>query len=183
VRRRWRAALLAIGAAGLGTGCGDGVPRAVGTLERDRIELIAEASEPILAIPVREGDAVAAGDLVVRLDPERFAARARRAEGARDLAQARLDELARGPRRERIAEGRARLAGAEGVYETARQELARAKELAAQDVASASRLDTQRARFDEARAERDAARAALDALLEGTTAEELDQARAGLVEA
>jgi len=184
VKGRWRVAWLVALAAGAGAGCGgDGAPRAVGTLERDRIELTAEAPEPILEIPVREGDMVAAGDRVVRLDPERFTARVRMAQGARDRAQARLDELARGPRRERIDEGRARLSGAEGVFETARHDLERAKELSAQSVASRSRLDEQRARFDEARAERDGARAALEALLEGTTTEELDQARAGLAEA
>ena len=47
----------------------------VGTLERDRIELKVESSEPIIAIHARDGQAVAAGDLVLEQDPERADAR------------------------------------------------------------------------------------------------------------
>jgi HlyD family secretion protein len=46
-----------------------------------------------------------------------------------------------------------------------------------------SDLDQARARRDRARATRDEARSRLEALLEGTTVEELDQARASVVEA
>jgi HlyD family secretion protein len=48
---------------------------------------------------------------------------------------------------------------------------------------SASDLDRARARRDDARASRDEARSRLEAMLEGTTVEELDQARAALSEA
>ena len=45
--------------------CGDDVDVgvAVGTLERDRIELVAEAFEPVIEILVREGDLVNKGDV------------------------------------------------------------------------------------------------------------------------
>jgi HlyD family secretion protein len=162
--------------------CG-GAGDAVGTLERDRLELVAEADEPIAEIAVREGDAVAAGDLLVRLSGDRFAALVAGAESARDRAAARLAELLRGPRSERIAEARARLAGAEGALATARSELARTRQLVESGVASSARLDRDRAVFDEALARRDAVRADLAALVEGTTSEELDQARAALAEA
>lgn len=169
--------------AALAVACGAGdPPRAVGTLERERVALVAESAEPLVELAVREGDLVEAGDLVARLDPARFDARVARAESARDLAAARLAELTRGPRIERISEARARLAGAQGVLDTARQDLERAKELEAKAVASPSRLDRARASFDEALAQRDAAHANLTALLEGTTPEELDQAEAALAE-
>jgi HlyD family secretion protein len=163
--------------------CGGGDGQAVGTLERDRLELIAEASEPIAEIAVREGDTVEAGALLLRLDGSRFAALVAQAEGARDRAAARLAELRRGPRSEQIAQGRARLAGAEGSLATAKSELARTRQLVASGVASAAREDRDRALYDEALAQRDAARAELAAMLDGTTAEELAQAEAALAEA
>jgi HlyD family secretion protein len=185
-RRRARLALAAAATAACAgwLGCGDdGDATAVGTLERDRLELVAEASEPVVARPFPEGAQVDAGDLLVRLDPTRAEAAVRQAEGARARAAARLAELVRGPRPERIAEARARLEGAEGRLATARRDLARARDLAARGVASSQEMDRQQAAFDEALAARDAARANLAALVEGTTAEELDQAEAAVAEA
>jgi HlyD family secretion protein len=164
--------------------CGDGgPPAAVGTLERDRIELVAEASEPVVERPVREGERVKAGARILLLDPARYDARIDRAESARARAAARLAELVRGPRQERIAAARARLAGAEGTLVTARRDLERSRELFDQRVESKGRLDARAAAFQQARASRDAALADLEAMLEGTTSEELAQARAALDEA
>ncbi len=156
---------------------------ALGTLERDRLELIAEAPEPIAEIGVREGDHVSAGQVVVRLDDVQFKAQLAQAAGVRDRAQARLAELLRGPRPERIAEARAQLAGAEGALVTAQRELERARAMRRSGVDTPAGLDVAQARYDEALARRDGARAALEAMLRGTTAEELDQGRAAVTEA
>ncbi len=59
--------------AGCGAGPGDG--HMVGELAWDRVELSNEAAEPISDIPVREGQLVAAGELLVQLDPRRAEAR------------------------------------------------------------------------------------------------------------
>jgi hypothetical protein len=83
----------------------EGLP-ALGTLERDRLELVAEADEPVLENMVREGERVEAGALLVRQGGGRVAAQADRARGARDEARARLDELEHGPRLEQITEAR-----------------------------------------------------------------------------
>jgi HlyD family secretion protein len=155
----------------------------LGTLERDRLELIAEADEPIVEVAVQEGDHVEAGALLVRLDGGRIAAQALRARSTRDEARARLDELQRGPRSEEIAEARAQLAGAEGTLRTATRELARAQELERADVASRSRLDQARMTLDAARAARDAARARLQALLTGSRAEEILRGESALAAA
>ena len=40
----------------------------LGTLERDRVELVAEAQEPIVELAVREGESVAAGRVLLKLD-------------------------------------------------------------------------------------------------------------------
>lgn len=159
------------------------VRRVVGTLERDRIELIAEAQEPIVEILVREGQQVQTGDLLVRLDESRFAAQHAQAQAARDRTAARLAELVRGPRTEKIAEARARLQGVESTLREARRDLTRIKSLFEQEVVPEARLDQALTRYDGARSRRNEARVMLQRLLEGTTSEELDQARAAVSEA
>jgi HlyD family secretion protein len=179
--RRVGALLLALLAAACGFRAED--TPAVGTLERDRVELVAETTDPIVEIAVREGDRVAAGQLVLRLDDAQLRAQLAQAEASRARARARLDELERGPRAEEIAQGRARLARAESAAETTRLELDRARALASRDVTSRSRLDLIEGQHKEAAAERDEADHALEALVRGTTYEELEQARAALKEA
>ena len=81
----------------------------VGTLERDRIDVVVESNEPIISIQARDGQEVQAGDLILEQDPERAAARLAQQVGLRDQAAARLAELERGPREESIREARAKL--------------------------------------------------------------------------
>jgi HlyD family secretion protein len=156
---------------------------AVGTLERDRIELVAESNDPITEIPVREGDRVMPDELVLRQDEARLRAQLALAQGTRDQARARLAELERGPRAERIREARARLAGAESALEVARREFERARVLATQEVRSRADLDLARGRRDDALAHVNEARAALEELETGATAEELEQERSALAAA
>src|SRR5262249_2863294 len=85
-------------------------PPLVGTLERDRIEIIAEEAEPILSLEVREGDHVTMGQVLVRQETEVAAARIAQANAQALEARHRLTELERGARKETIAEARARVA-------------------------------------------------------------------------
>jgi HlyD family secretion protein len=156
---------------------------ALGTLERDRIELVAEADEPLLEHAVREGDRVEAGALLVRQDGGRLAAQAARARHVHDEAYALLLELRNGPRSETIAEARAQLAGAEEALRTARRDLDRAERLAQADYASRARLDHARTAFEAARSSRDAAHARLTALRNGSRAEEIARAENALAAA
>lgn len=164
-------------------GCGTEVPPAVGTLERDRIEVAAPASETIRELPVREGDQVAAGEVLARLDPARLEAELRRAGAARDQAEATLAEAVHGPRSEAIRRARADLSAAESALATAEGELRRAENLHARRFLTTSERDRRRTERDRALADRDAARAALDELLTGTRSEELQQAEAALAAA
>jgi HlyD family secretion protein len=157
---------------------GDRPPLMVGTLERDRYELVAEAAEPIVEIAALEGDCLPAGGLVARLDARRTAAELTWAREEERRASARLAELVRGPRSERIAAARAEHAGADAAAAIADREWERARSLAASGVLSHSELDGRRRELDLALASRDAVRAHFDELLEGSTAEELEQARA-----
>lgn len=153
---------------------------AVGMLEWDRIELVAEQSEPIVALPVGEGATVDAGAIVVELDPRRTQARLDAARAERDREAARVAELERGPRHEMRAEARARRLGADEVLAVRERELKRVTDMVGRRLVSPEDVDRARAARDAARAERDAARAVLAALETGTTREELDQSRHAL---
>lgn len=155
----------------------------IGTLERDRMELVAESNEPIVEIAVRQGERVAAGQLLVRLDPALYETRVAQARANRARADQRLAELVRGPRSERILEARARADGARENLATQRREHERVQLLVERNLVSSSELDQAYARRELAAAQFEEAQAGLSELLEGTTAEELAQAQAALDEA
>jgi len=158
-------------------GCQGNTPiDVVGTLEWDRVELTADAAESIIAIEVLEGEAVTAGQILVRLDGRRVQARLDEARALLAQHAARLAELQRGPRAERIVQARATLAGAEGTLEVAIHELNRVRPLVEKQLLTPQDLDNARSAYDTAQAARDAASAALSELEHGTTQEELDQA-------
>src|SRR3982751_4071124 len=92
--------------------CRNDAPQALGTLEYDRITLPAPAAEKIVAIGVREGQQVKAGQSLLQLEPDRTRAgtEAMRAQAARQRAT--LAEMEAGPRAEEIARARAELAAA-----------------------------------------------------------------------
>ena len=113
-----------------------------GTLERDRIELVAEAQEPIESVAVHEGDKVKAGQLILQLDDTRYRALLTGAQSARDQAAARIP-------------------GADATLTAAEKDYARTNALVAQHTRSVSELDQARATLDNARAERNASAAAL----------------------
>ena len=152
--------------------------RAVGETASDRIELSAEAAEPILAIAVAEGVRVSRGDLLVQQDTAR--ADAGVATAAADLAQARarLAELVRGPRSEKISAARANVAGAREELAFRQVEYERIQDVFERDLATAALRDQAEASLDSARANLDLYEAQLEELLTGTTVEELDQAEA-----
>lgn len=162
-------------------GCkpGDGAVM-LGTLERDRLELVAEAHEPIVELRVREGDRVEAGALLLRLDPATTEARLAQARAELARARAVLAEAVSGPRREQILAARSALAGAQARLEAASSEFDRVESLVRQALLPQAELDRQRAARDGALAERDAARERLRELEQGTRSEVLDQAQASL---
>jgi len=155
----------------------------VGTVERDRIELVAQTNEPITVVHVAEGDPVKAGDIILEQDRNLYLAGLEQLRAARDRTGHRLAELIRGPRREDIEAARARLQGAISNLAVQEREYERINRLVQDKLASPSLLDKSLELREAARSERDQARAHLDALLAGTTPEELDQARASLEEA
>lgn len=158
-------------------------PYAVGTLEWDRIELTAETNDPITEILVHEGDKVEAGQAIMLMDNRRIQAQLDEALALQEEAAARLAELQRGPRSERIKEAQARLRGAESELSRAEAEFHRIQSLIEKRLVSAEALDAARTQRERARADRDASHATLQELLAGTTVEELKQAEAVLTQA
>jgi HlyD family secretion protein len=151
---------------------------AVGTIERERIDLVADSNEPIIAIRVREGDSVAPDEALLVQDDRRPSNQLAKALADRDLMLARLGESETGPRAQAIDRTRARLAGANSALATAKRELAREESLNQQSYASESRVNILRGEVDTAIAQQREITAELEELLEGTRSEQIDQARA-----
>jgi HlyD family secretion protein len=180
IRRLSLAILLAV--AGLAA-CSKQPPQALGTLEYDRITLPAPAAERIVAIEVREGEQVAAGQPLLQLDPAHT-----RSELAAAQAQVRqqhevLAELETGPRVEDIDRARANLAAAQAQAREARAYYDRLAPLKGQGYVAAADLDRARAAAGSAEGQVAAAQAALDELLHGTRPEQIAQAQAAVAAA
>lgn len=168
----------------LAAGCAKTTPDLLlGTLERDRIAVTAEAAETILRIEVAEGDEVEAGATILSLDARRIEAELAAAQAERQRAAAALDELRRGTREETIAAARAQLAGNVATLDNARRERTRIAEIRARGLVAQAELDRADTSLRNARAQADAARAQLTELLNGTRIEDIEQAEAMLAAA
>lgn len=155
----------------------------LGTLERDRLELIAEANEPIIGIEVREGESVQPGTVLLRQELGAMQARLDQATAARNVAERRLAELTKGPRSQEILEARAAAESAQSSLTTEAREYERIRDLVERKLLSQSALDQARARRDSAAGLQKQSTARLNLLLEGTRIEELEQAEASLKQA
>jgi HlyD family secretion protein len=165
-------------------GCDAGDSRQmVGTLERDRVEIKVESSEPIISRQVIDGQAVSAGDVLFEQDPTRVSAHYEQKTALSDQAVARLAELRRGPRPEAIRETRAKLAAAQAVTANAAADRKRERELFNQKLSNQAALDRAETAWSSATAEVEIQRQALAAQLNGTTLEELAQAEAAVAAA
>ena len=148
-----------------------------GTLERDRIELVADANESIVAQPIAEGASVKAGDVVLVQDravsgSQLDAARAQLAE-----AESRVSELVSGPRVTSIRAAAARRDRARVQRDDAVRERDRLLDLVKQSLVSKSEADRAVAAANAAEADLHGAEADLRELQEGTRSEQLAQAR------
>ena len=161
----------------------DGAWEVHGTLERDRLELVAESHERIVEIPVREGERVGADAILVRQEAGTMQPRLDQARASVEEAKRRLADLESGPRQREIDEARAALAGAESALQTDAREYERVRSLVDRKLLSASSLDQARTRKDASRSSREQADARLRLLLEGTRPEQVAQAEAAVARA
>jgi len=153
--------------------CADDTPQALGTLEYDRITLPAPAAERIVAIEVHEGDVVAEGQTLLKLETSRLGPQAEAAGAEAQAQQARLAELQAGARAERIAQARAALAAAQAAARETEAQRARFAALGKRQLVARADVDRTRAAAESAAAQARQAQAALDELEHGTRAEEV----------
>jgi HlyD family secretion protein len=166
------------------TGCDRQRPvELLGTLERERLELTAEAHEAIIAIDVHEGEQVTTGTRLLALSLGGMRARLDQASARVAAAEQRLGELVKGPRAQQIVEARAAVEAARSSFSTESNEFQRVQDMLQRNLVSHSALDQARARRDSALSSQRQAQARLDMLLEGTRREEVEQAAAAVKQA
>jgi HlyD family secretion protein len=177
-------------------GCRDRPPggpaRASGYVEATEVRLAAEVGGRVLEVAVEEGDRVAAGALIARLDTADVDLALRRAQAERDQAQAQLRLLLAGSRVEDIRQAQAQsesaqadIAAAESERQSAAADLQRFEALLAANAGSRKQRDDAATRLSVAdarvRAARERARAAGEALARqraGSRPDEIAAARA-----
>lgn len=165
----------------LAAGCeSDTANLALGTLERDRIAHTATVNEVIVDLPVAAGSQVSKGSVLVRLDSTQQQAHVARATAEVEQADANLEKLRNGARKEEVAAASAKVAGAKASLVEAQASYQRAKELAKQKLISQANVDQALAARDAAQAGLNSAQEQLLELTNGTRAEDLRYAEAQL---
>lgn len=170
--------ILSLAALAVLTACSGEQPHALGTLEWDRVTLPSPAAEKIVAIEVREGQPVKAGDVLLRLEATGTQSQLAAAAAEERRSGAALAELKAGPRREEIARARASLAAMEAEAVDAHAQFKRVEELAARKLVAMAEVDRARATMDNVDAQVRAAEQALLELQRGTRREQIAQGEA-----
>ena len=167
-------------------------PRASGYVEATEVRVASEVPGRIVELPIEEGNRIAAGDLIARLDTSEVELAIRRAQAERDQAVAQLQLLRAGARPEEIRQARAQaesaqaeVGAAQAELKAAADDLQRFEALLQANAGSRKQRDDAAARQQVAASRvesaRDRARAAAEGLARvraGARAEELAAARA-----
>ncbi|WP_133501487.1 HlyD family secretion protein [Cognatilysobacter terrigena] len=175
--------LMCVATALLAAACSHDDNAALGTLEYDRVTLPAPLSEPIVAIDVREGQHVTAGQVLLRFDATRSRAQVEASIADTERQRAALSELQTGPRREQIEQARSRLSAGEATVRDTTAYVARLGPLLRRHFITPADYDQAVAARDAATGEANAARAALDELEHGTRIERIAQGQAAVAAA
>lgn len=165
------------------TACQDEIPRAVGQLLSDRVELVVESSEALTAIAVQEGEVVAAGTLLLSQDATRLDLKIQEAAAMIGRLEALLLEQLNGPREEVLAVARAELNRVEVDKRFYSRELQRLTDLRVRNLTSVESVDMARRQIDVAEIGRQIAAARLQELVAGTRPEQLEQVGQQLLQA
>ena len=132
----------------------------------------------LASIEVEEGEHVAAGQILARLDIRNLEAKRRELQAQRAAAQASLDELVAGPREETIEAARAEVRDWEAQVKLAELQDRRGEELVRDKVISQDEYEQRSLGKQSAQARLDAAQRRLDELEAGTRKEQLAAQRA-----
>ncbi len=134
----------------------------------------------VLAVRVKEGQAVKKGDVLLELDPTDFRRQLAQAEADRAMVAAEVAQLVAGARREDLAEGRAVLAQTRARAHRAAEEKDRAAKALAAGSLTPREWGIAQAEAAESEASVKAAESKLARLRAGARPEEIAQARARL---
>lgn len=178
--KRWLAGLILLIAM---VSCKEAPPVALGLLASDRIELIADVSEPIKEILVAEGQGVVAGQLMIVMDSQRIDAQLLMLQATESRLISRLEELENGPREEEIAVLRSQIQAATLERNYREIEWQRQVRISERGVGVKEDLDLARVQFDLALSQLDTVNAQLEELLAGSRPEHIEQARYELQQA
>lgn len=154
-----------------------------GTVEAHEVPLAFQVGGRISVLEADEGDAVAAGATVARLDPADLTVALARAKAEAAAAAAALAELEAGTRPQEVQVGRAAVAKAEADLALAATDRRRLRDLVPAEAASQAQLDHAESAHAVAEAALAQARENLKLLEEGPRKEEIDRARATLAAA
>ena len=139
----------------------DAAIAASGAIEATEYAVAAEMGGRAVQVRAAEGDAVTAGQALVRLDAEELTARKMQAEAAVAAARAELARITARPQAARVAQAEAQVKQAEAALTGAETVLANARQLRDQPQELDAQINTARGQAATATAAIDAARAAL----------------------
>ncbi len=154
-----------------------------GNIEATETDVSFKVRGTIIELPIEEGSWVERGSLLARVEERDLVRAAALAEAQLKVAQAKLNELLAGSRRQEIAAALEQLNQAESDLERQQKEFDRIKDLFAQGLASASAMDTVDAGRKIAESTVARARALYDLVKEGPRLEEIASARAAVEQA
>ena len=158
-------------------GCEEQQLIAVGQLESERIELVAEYAEPIVAIEVTEGEAAGLGKIVLTQSTERMDIQLDEAQANVERLQNLLREQLNGPVPERFAVVEASLQEATVDRDFRERDLQRLTSLRNQNLTSVESVDNAQRLLDTSAARIENFNAQLAELKAGTREEQIAQTR------
>jgi len=154
-----------------------------GNVDVRQADLAFKVSGRVAEMTLQEGDKVAAGQLLARLEQGNYQASLDQTQGQQTSAAAALAELENGSRPEEIDQAKAQVAQAEAALVNAQLTFKRQKELVKSDFTSRSNYDLAQASLRQAEAQLTSAKAALTLAVKGARQERIDAARGKLDQA
>lgn len=154
-----------------------------GNIEATETDVGFKVRGTIIELPIEEGTWVERGMLLARVEERDLVRAAALAEAQLKVAQAKLNELLAGSRRQEIKAALEQLNQAESDLERQQKEFDRIKDLFAQGLASGSAMDNVDAARKIAESAATRARALYDLVKEGPRREEIASARAAVDQA
>ncbi|HEY6102536.1 MAG TPA: efflux RND transporter periplasmic adaptor subunit [bacterium] len=155
-----------------------------GTIEAtDEVVVTAKLPGRVVRVSAGEGDAVGAGQVLVRQDTGELSAQLHQAQAGVDAARARLTLLEQGARPQEKAQVAAAVDQASANYETAKASYERMRMLFETGAVSQAQLDAAKLQMDVSRSQLEVARQQQSLVRTGARPEEIEMARAQVAQA